>query len=254
MRLADSTGTARSGLLWFQVSDSTTPPVLGAVAQPATVLAHFDNVSASVTPTEFARASLLRSTKHQEAFLAAHLLVRLVAAQRFGTSVADLAVEQACGQCGAAGHGRPTLQSTSPLDPDWTVSFSHAADYVAAVAATGPVGVDIEDGACRVPLIQSVLSAGEREGLVAAEDPDFSALELWTRKEAMVKLGVLELDGFGSIDARGDTATVVGGPAVSLLSLRTKDWVVSVARLAGVGKQPLTLICPENHTLPATEI
>ena len=105
-----------------------------------------------------------------------------------------------------------------------------------------------------MPLIQSVLSAGEREGLVAAEDPDFSALELWTRKEAMVKLGVLELDGFGSIDARGDTATVVGGPAVSLLSLRTKDWVVSVARLAGVGKQPLTLICPENHTLPATEI
>ena len=88
--------------------------------------------------------------------------------------------------------------------PDLNISISHCRMAVAvAVSPEGRVGIDVE---CRRKigdgLMERVCSAEEQAAVHAAADPTMVFLQLWTRKEAVLKMRGTGIQGFGSRCAR----------------------------------------------------
>src|SRR6185437_9256696 len=81
---------------------------------------------------------------------------------------------------------------------------SHSSGRIGAVAAYGPVGFDLERAEGSADLTATiagqVLSAGEQAQVRDAAEPRIALLHWWTRKEALVKVGAVELDDFGVVD------------------------------------------------------
>ncbi|NUR83251.1 MAG: phosphopantetheinyl transferase-like protein [Nonomuraea sp.] len=139
-----------------------------------------------LTDVERERADRFRFPADRESFVAAHLLVRLCAAELLGTHPGKLTLLQVCDVHGP-GHGRPYLQDAEGVD----VSFSHTRGYVCAVAGPGRVGADAErvpPGPLQEVLAERVLAPGES----AATNDEL--IRHWTRKEALIKRGELTLD------------------------------------------------------------
>ncbi|MQW75277.1 4'-phosphopantetheinyl transferase superfamily protein [Nocardioides sp. dk4132] len=153
-------------------------------------------------PAELARLARLRHPEDRAAYRAAHVLVRRCAAALLDVDVADLVLHQECPGCGGTGHGRPVLAGL----PGVGLALSHSRAHVAAAAAHGRCGVDVEDlPGERVP--DRVLAPAERDWLdrgAGAEDPG-AGLRLWVRKEALVKAGAAELADAVTLDLM-DTA------------------------------------------------
>lgn len=90
-----------------------------------------------------------------------------------------------------------------PDHPELSVSISHCRTAVAvAVSPEGRVGIDVE---CRRKigegLLERVCTADEQAAVRAAADPTMVFLQLWTRKEAVLKLRGTGIQGFGSMTA-----------------------------------------------------
>lgn len=88
-----------------------------------------------------------------------------------------------------------------PDHPELSVSISHCRMAVAvAVSPEGRVGIDVE---CRRKigdgLMERVCSAEEQAAVHAAADPTMAFLQLWTRKEAVLKMRGTGIQGFGSM-------------------------------------------------------
>lgn len=88
-----------------------------------------------------------------------------------------------------------------PDHPELSVSISHCRTAVAvAVSPEGRVGIDVE---CRRKigegLLERVCTADEQAAVRAAADPTMAFLQLWTRKEAVLKLRGTGIQGFGSM-------------------------------------------------------
>ena len=88
-----------------------------------------------------------------------------------------------------------------PDHPELSVSISHCRTAVAvAVSSEGRVGIDVE---CRRKigdgLMERVCSAEEQAAVHAAADPTMVFLQLWTRKEAVLKMRGTGIQGFGSM-------------------------------------------------------
>ena len=87
--------------------------------------------------------------------------------------------------------------------PELFVSISHCRTAVAvAVSPEGRVGIDVE---CRRKigdgLLERVCTAEEQAAVRGAADPAMAFLQLWTRKEAVLKLRGTGIQGFGSMAA-----------------------------------------------------
>lgn len=121
------------------------------------------------------------------------------------------------------GRGAPFL----PEHPGLSVSISHCRRAVAvAVSPEGRVGIDVE---CRRRigdgLVERVCTAGELAAVHAASDPTMAFLQLWTRKEAVLKMRGTGIQGFGSmVDALSE-----GGAVVMDLETGLPDVVASMA-------------------------
>ena len=88
-----------------------------------------------------------------------------------------------------------------PDHPELSVSISHCRTAVAvAVSPEGRVGIDVE---CRRKigdgLKERVCTPEEQAAVGAAADPTMAFLQLWTRKEAVLKLRGTGIQGFGSM-------------------------------------------------------
>lgn len=93
--------------------------------------------------------------------------------------------------------GAPVL----PDHPELSVSISHCRQAVAvAVSPEGRVGIDVE---CRrrvgEDLMRRISTAEELAAVHAAADPTMAFLQLWTRKEAVLKMRGTGIQGFGSM-------------------------------------------------------
>ncbi|NJP87908.1 4'-phosphopantetheinyl transferase superfamily protein [Nonomuraea sp. FMUSA5-5] len=151
-----------------------------------------------LTEVEKERAARFRFDTDRTIFIAAHLLVRLCAAEVLGEDPARLTLLQYCEMHGF-GHGRPYFEQY----PDLGVSFSHTRGYVCAAAGPGKVGVDAErvrPGPLDTVLADRVLTPRER-ALVTGND---ELIRHWTRKEALIKRGELTLD---KVSAGGEDLT-----------------------------------------------
>ena len=81
------------------------------------------------------------------------------------------------------------------------MSISHCRKAVAvAVSPEGKVGIDVE---CRRKigdgLIERVCSEEEKAAVLSATDSTMAFLQLWTRKEAVLKMHGTGIQGFGSM-------------------------------------------------------
>lgn len=79
------------------------------------------------------------------------------------------------------------------------------------VSPEGKVGIDVE---CRRKigdgLMNRVCTADERAAVLASADPTMAFLQLWTRKEAVLKMRGTGIQGFGSmVDALSAEDVVV---------------------------------------------
>ena len=94
-----------------------------------------------------------------------------------------------------------------PQRPDLHISISHCRTAVAvAVSPEGRVGIDVE---CRrrvgEDLMKRVCTADELAAVQASDDPTMTFLQLWTRKEAVLKMRGTGIQGFGNmVDALSD--------------------------------------------------
>ena len=128
-------------------------------------------------------------------------------AELLGVDVAAVGLTQACAVCGGVDHGAP--QVTVPGHGPVFTSWSHTAGRVGAIGSFGPVGLDLErvDDGRDIRGVRDVrataevaLSAAEAALVDAAASPRVAFLHWWTRKEALVKVGAIELDDFAATD------------------------------------------------------
>ncbi|WP_052411251.1 4'-phosphopantetheinyl transferase family protein [Streptomyces sp. NRRL S-118] len=163
------------------------------------VLAGAGDVRELLTRAERDRADALRSAADRDDFVAAHALVRFCAAELLGRPARSLAVVQSCDRCDRP-HGRPRLDRPAGVG----VSLAHSRGWVAAAAAHGPVGIDIEADDGVTPLDRHVAARAcgpaELSELAAAADPRRTFLRQWVRKEALVKVGEGALDDVRLLD------------------------------------------------------
>lgn len=114
-----------------------------------------------------------------------------------------------------------------PDHPELSVSISHCRTAVAVVVSPeGRVGIDVE---CRRKigdgLKERVCTQAELAAVQASADPTMSFLQLWTRKEAVLKMRGTGIQGFGSmVDA-------LSGNSCHVMDLETRlpDVVASLA-------------------------
>lgn len=88
-----------------------------------------------------------------------------------------------------------------PEHPELSISISHCHKAVAVVVSPeGRVGIDVE---CRRRigngLVERVCTGDEQAAVCAAEDSTMAFLQLWTRKEAVLKMRGTGIQGFGSM-------------------------------------------------------
>ncbi|MEU6309509.1 4'-phosphopantetheinyl transferase superfamily protein [Streptomyces sp. NPDC047014] len=173
-----------------------------ALAGPSgAVLAAAGDVRELLTRTERDRADALRSARDRADFLAAHALVRLCAGRLLGRPARGLTVVQRCEGCGGP-HGRPRLAEA----PGTGISLAHSRGWVAAAAAHGPVGVDVEawEGEEEQPpdwrTVEAACTAEELAAVRADPHPRRAFLRQWVRKESLVKVGAGTLDEAARLD------------------------------------------------------
>lgn len=91
------------------------------------------------------------------------------------------------------------------------LSLSHSRGWVAAVASTEPCGIDIEAPAVSIPW--RALDALETDWVRAQPSPESAFTQLWVRKEATFKTGLLRAADPTQVSVwplvRGATGTIV---------------------------------------------
>jgi 4'-phosphopantetheinyl transferase len=137
-------------------------------------------------PVEQERHARFRFEVDQERFLLAHGLLRHLLGRYLDTDPAQL-------RFGRGAHGKPFLQG-HPLH----FNLSDTKDAIAIAVGTRPLGIDLETTARTVDHVavgQHYFTADEQNDIAQATDGKRRFLELWTRKEA-----VLKASGVGIMD------------------------------------------------------
>lgn len=169
---------------------------LALIGSAADVLARFAEPHSLLTPEERARATGFRFDADRDDFIAAHLLVRVCAAEATGLAPERLTLVQRCPRCDGP-HGPPRIAET----PEWAVSLSHARGHVAASFAEGATGVDVERIDRRPHGLEDIaLTTAEATYVRAAPEPHRALLDLWVRKEALIKARAADLGHLQRID------------------------------------------------------
>jgi 4'-phosphopantetheinyl transferase len=155
-----------------------------------------------------ARAAACHGDAARREVVTSAALQRVVAAHYLGVPPAAVVVRRRCSACGAEGHGRPHVRwATSGEPAPWSaadapdMSATHSAGLVLlAVTGSGRVGVDLEARERPVDVTavsRLVCSPAERAVLDGLHGSRRTRrfLELWVRKEAVLKVVGRGLDG-----------------------------------------------------------
>jgi len=186
------------------------------------------------TPQELERAERLRRPEDRRSYLAAHRLVRTVAARALVVPASRLIYRQRCDRCGGTDHGRPWLQHEDRRVP---VSVSHSRNAVAcAVGARSTI--DVEEISGFEHEVAGILSTSEESRAAGSKHPAQVRARLWTLKECLVKQGwttLDELEGIDVMDAVDKGVFDAGSEPMR---------VVPLPVVGGDGAQVVTLLAP----------
>ena len=90
-------------------------------------------------------------------------------------------------------HGQPRIEGGPCF------SISHCKHAIAVAISDNPIGIDIEHLRTAKPeLVARTMNQREQERIWQSETPDWAFTELWTQKEAVLKMlgtGITSLDG-----------------------------------------------------------
>lgn len=142
---------------------------------------HIAPLAALLDEDEIATASRRHTESLRARYITAHAVTRIAIAARLGLTPEALVFERLpCVHCGGA-HGRPVL-----VDRALHFSLAHCDDRALIATSSEHVGVDIEcQRDVRDPAELARNIADENEQSCLGRDSSF--LELWVRKEALVK-------------------------------------------------------------------
>jgi len=145
------------------------------VARTAQVLAEAPATLAWLTDSERARLDTLKHAQRRDHYLAGHWFARVLLARAFGREPAQWSLTER----------RSLPPHVHGHEDALRVSLSHAGDWIAAVVADAPVGIDIEpcDRVLDASLEPLLLEPGEAPGSLDAE----ALLRRWVAKEAWIK-------------------------------------------------------------------
>jgi 4'-phosphopantetheinyl transferase len=131
--------------------------------------------------SENQRHALFSSKHSRDIYLKSRSAVRHLAANYTGKKPSDLELE-------ISPQGKPSLKCT----PHLHFNLSHSGDAVYVAFSSDPVGLDIEKASRKadfLKLAQRYFQPSERQLMDASSKPEsLTFLELWTAKEAMLKL------------------------------------------------------------------
>jgi phosphopantetheine--protein transferase-like protein len=142
----------------------------------------------TLTPSELDRASRFRHEGDRSTYLGVHTLLRIALARRTGVQPQHL-------RFGAGSFGKPVLEPGTGAH----FSVSYRRGWGAIALAEAPVGVDIETMSAdedAVEIARRSFHPDEAAHLRELGDDAFRGtfLELWTRKEALIKAAGLGVD------------------------------------------------------------
>jgi 4'-phosphopantetheinyl transferase len=149
-----------------------------------------ESLAADLNPATIAKLDRFHRVEDRDRGLAAHALLRRVLAAVVGGRPAELVLGTRCGGCGQTDHGKPYLETGTPV-PLVEVNLTHSGEVVCvALAAPGvQVGVDAEQRRAVdwSALRRSVFADPEWARSEQAADPDRRRMDAWARKESAVK-------------------------------------------------------------------
>lgn len=118
-------------------------------------------------------------------------------------------------------HGKPVIAGR----PDIHFNLSHCREAVLCVLSDQPVGADVERiGRYKESLARYTMNDEEMAVILQAERPDVAFTQLWTQKEA-----VLKLQGTGITDNMKDVLHAVSTSLETIVNLE-KNYVYTIAR------------------------
>jgi 4'-phosphopantetheinyl transferase len=149
-----------------------------------------DRAIALLDRGEHEKLARLRRASDRARYVAAHALLRLLVARRWGIDPTAVEVRATCTRC-CGNHGRPTV-TPPPGHQTLHVSIAHAGDrVVVAATALGPVGVDVEVDSCAdfAGFDGVSLAESERRELTSMSSGQqlTGRTRIWVRKEAVLK-------------------------------------------------------------------
>lgn len=170
--------------------------VAPAVEATVTIVLHPSPESADLSarvhdlgPLEQQRWASFRREPDRRRYLSAHLTLRDLLAERFGTTPGAVRLgNDPCPLCRSSEHGRP-ISLDDPYGTHW--SISHADGLAAVAVADTPVGIDVEGLArASTPELVTMLHAGEARTIADMDTPlqDRARLACWVRTEAVLKV------------------------------------------------------------------
>ena len=153
---------------------------------------------ATLPPSQRARHDRLRRAVDRADYVAARAVARALVQKGTGVGSDRLVLRQQCPGCHRNDHGRPAVVIDGRAVADVSVSWSHSTGTVAAAVGLGSdVGIDVERTTSADPhheLLDIAVDREERASLASAPDRGRAFCDVWVRKEALVKLGVISLD------------------------------------------------------------
>ncbi|MCU7794971.1 4'-phosphopantetheinyl transferase family protein [Aeromonas caviae] len=138
-------------------------------------------LSSGLSPEEYRHWHEIRQPGRQREYLLGRVLLRRLLAERLHCPAGSLAFH-------IGEHGKPML-----CNHHWQFNLSHSGDWlVLALCREGPLGVDIEMGLRRrpiLPLAKRFYAPSEYQWLSAQprEEQHSAFYRLWSRKEAVLK-------------------------------------------------------------------
>lgn len=173
---------------------------------------NIDAALEQVSPQRREQALRFRHEAGQRLCLAAYILLMEGLREEYGITEPP--------EFGYTPEGKPFIIG----HPDIHFNFSHSGTVALCVLDHQPVGVDVETSRKISPtLVAYTMNDHEREWIAAASDSTAAFLQLWTRKEA-----VLKLTGEG---IRNDLKTVLDNIGkCEIETVQTDNYVYSIAK------------------------